>query len=373
MVVLTVIFILYFIGLVILLTGWKRGMQEPPLTPSGREVLISVIVPARNEAMTLINLLDGLLQQDYRKFEVIVVNDGSEDETQWVATRFVADNVKVIHNKGEGKKAAITAGIRQARGSIIVTTDADCTLPPSWLSTIHAYFRNSETMMVFGGVRMQGENTFFDSLQALEFSSLIGTAVSTAALGFPTLCNGASLAFRKKVFTEVGGYKGNLHTPSGDDEFLMRKIQHRYKSGVAFLRSSEAVVTTRTQPDVREFLHQRMRWASKWRYNSSGISKGLGITVVLTQICFVVNWFFIASPFILQSLFMAAIKVILEAALLLQVCRFLQTRWNWLAFFALQVLYPVYVIIIAVTSFFVPFQWKNRIFKPAWTILQRGG
>jgi hypothetical protein len=56
--------------------------------------------------------------------------------------------------------------------------------------------------------------------------------------------------------------------------------------------------------------------------------------------------------------------VILEAALLLQVCRFLKMRWNWLAFFGLQVLYPLYVVGVGAASFFVPFQWKNRVFKP---------
>jgi hypothetical protein len=86
--------------------------------------------------------------------------------------------------------------------------------------------------------------------------------------------------------------------------------------------------------------------------------------VILFQVAFIANWFLIFTPFILQSLFYIAIKIILEAAFLLQVCRFLKIRWKWLTFFSLQVIYPFYVIGIGAASFFRPFEWKHRIFKP---------
>jgi len=364
MVVITTFFIVYFILLVIFLSGWKRALQQAPPAAPGKETMISVIVPVRNEESTILNLLEDLSRQQYKKFEVIVVNDESEDETVWVATHFGMNNLRVINNKGKGKKTAITSGVRRAKGSIIVTTDADCSLTPEWLKGIHAHFHDPEVMMAFGAVRMPGENNFFASLQALEFSSLAGSAASTAALGSPTLCNGANLAFRKKVFFDVNGYDGNLQTPSGDDEFLMRKIAKLHKGSIRFINDPYAVVTTRTQADIQAFLSQRIRWASKWRYNSSALAKGLAVLVLLIQISFIANWFLIFTPVILQSVFLVVIKIILEAAFLLQVCRFLQTPWNWLAFLSLQILYPLYVTMVGVGSFFVPFQWKNRVFRP---------
>ena len=367
MLVLTTFFIVYFLLLVLFLAGWKRVMQDDTASFKGKENLISVIIPARNEELTIGALLESLSKQEYKKFEVIVVNDESEDETLWTASQFDMDNLKVIHNKGKGKKAAITTGVRQARGTIMVTTDADCTVSPGWLKAISPWFKDPRVMMAFGGVRMEGDNnSFFDSLQALEFSSLIGTGAATAALGFPTMCNGANLAFRKKVFSQVNGYEGNLQTPSGDDEFLMRKIQTRYPRGIRFIPHPDAVVTTHTQPDTNAFLNQRIRWASKWRYNSSPMGKGLAVLVVLLQVAFIANWMMVFTPAILQSFFLISVKIILEAALLLQVCRFLRMQWNWLAFFSLQVIYPLYVVGVAGTSFFVPFRWKNRIFNPAW-------
>lgn len=364
MVILTGILIVYFLLLVVLLAGWNRARHATSEPVTTKEPLISVVVPVRNEEMTIGNLLTDLSRQEYKNFEIIIVNDDSEDETLWMVSRFELKNLHVVHNKGKGKKAAITAGVRAARGGIIVTTDADCSVTPTWLQVIRAQFKRSRVMMVFGAVRLRGDDSFFHALQAVEFSSLIGTGASTAALGSPMLCNAANLAFRKKSFTAVKGYDDNLDIPSGDDEFLMRKIANAYPDSVHFINNQAAIVTTVSQPDLRSFYNQRLRWASKWRYNSSLMAQSTGVLVVFFQLAFIGNWLFLFTPFILQALFLIAVKMILEAAFLLQVCRFLGTPWNWLAFFTLQVAYPFYVVAISVSSFFKPFRWKNRIFKP---------
>lgn len=364
MLIFIAIFIIYFLLLVVFLVGWKRAMQWSTEEVSSTGGLISVIIPVRNEEMTIGNLLEDLSHQDYKRFEIIIVNDHSQDETLWVVNQFKRKSLKVINSKGTGKKAAITSGVEVAKGSVIVTTDADCAVPPGWLSHISSAFRQPDIKMIFGGVRMQGDNSFFGSLQEIEFSSLIGSGASTAALGFPTICNGANLAYRKKAFLDVKGYDGNLHIASGDDEFLMRKIEKRFPRSVRFSNSQAAVVSTKVKPDPEEFFNQRTRWASKWRYNSSLFSAALAVFVLILQVIVLVNWFFLLTPRALQSLFLIAVKMILEAAFLLQVCRFLQVNWNWLAFFSLQLIYPVYVIGVASASFFRSFQWKNRIFKP---------
>ena len=364
MLVLTGIFVVYFLLLALLLAGWNRAMSAKSGPAKAREPLISVIIPVRNEEMIIGNLLTDLSRQEYRNFEVIVVNDDCQDETLWMVSRFEMKNLQAIHNKGTGKKAAITTGVRAAKGGIIVTTDADCSVSPVWLTVVSAQFRKARIKMAFGGVRMEGDESFFHSLQALEFSSLIGTGAATAALGTPTLCNGANLAFRKRAFTAVKGYEGNLQIASGDDEFLMRKIQDRDPGSIRFMNHPDAVVSTRSQVDWEAFFDQRVRWASKWRYNSSGQTRAVAVMVVLFQFAFIANWFFVFTPLIIQPLFLMTVKMILEAALLLQVCRFLRTPWNWLAFFALQLVYPVYVIGVAAASFFRPFRWKNRIFRP---------
>ncbi len=363
MVVLTGVFVLYFFLLIFFLTGWNRAMREKEEPPSRKNPLLSVVIPVRNEEMMIWKLLENLSLQEYKPFEIIVVNDDSEDETLWVARQSDLKNLRIVQNKGRGKKEALTTGIRASKGSIIVTTDADCFFSPQWLKLVCAEFQDPKVMMAFGGVRMAGDSSFFSSLQEMEFSSLVGSGASTAAVGFPAMCNGANLAFRKKIFSEVKGYEDNLDIPSGDDEFLMRKINKAYPGSIRFMNKRASVVQTEAQPDLRTFINQRIRWASKWRYNSSVFTKTLAAVILVLQISFIANWFFLFSPDVLQALFLMAIKMIFEAAFLLQVCRFLEIRWNWLAFFALQFLYPLYVVAVAAASLFMPFQWKNRIFK----------
>lgn len=366
MTVLACVFIVYYLMLIVFLVGWKKATmtQSEDFRAGGKQPLISVVIAARNEERNIWNTLISLEQQEYKPFEIIVVNDASEDETVWVASHTGLENLKVVQNRGIGKKHALATGIRAARGSIIVTTDADCSVSPQWLRLLRQEFRDPGTMMAFGGVRMEGDDSWFSILQQIEFSSLIGSGAATAALGTPTLCNGANLAFRKKAFAEVKGYEDNLDIPSGDDEFLMRKIHRRYPAGIRFMRDPQSVVSTKAQPDVHSFMNQRIRWASKWRYNSSPTASGLAVLVLILQIAFILNWVLLFTPQILPALFFMAVKMILEAAFLLQVCRFLGTPWNWLAFFGLQIGYPVYVVATGVASFVAPFRWKNRIFKP---------
>ncbi len=136
-------------------------------------------------------------------------------------------------------------GVEKAGGEIIVTTDADCRLPIHWLQSIATSFHEGNVKMVFGGVRIKEDKSFFSKLQALEFCSLIGTGGAMAGLGIPILCNGANLAFLRSAFLEVKGYDGNLDIPSGDDEFLMRKIDRRFPGSIRFQPSEDSVVETR--------------------------------------------------------------------------------------------------------------------------------
>ena len=102
--------------------------------------------------------------------------------------------------------------------------------------------------MVIGAVRIKPTHSFFSKLQVIEFSSLIASAAATLTLGFPTMCNGANLAYRKTTFVEVNGFDGNAHIASGDDEFLMRKVVKKFGAkSLKFLRDFNAVVTTNPQ------------------------------------------------------------------------------------------------------------------------------
>jgi biofilm PGA synthesis N-glycosyltransferase PgaC len=344
-----------------------RAWSNPPVIPSKQQDIapfITVLIAARNEAKNIHDLLEDLLKQNYPSYEVIVVDDHSEDNTIEIAARFTREytSFRVIRSAKPGKKLALTEGVKHAQGSIIVATDADCRVPEHWLSAIAIYFQQPEVKMVFGGVRMQQEN-FFHDLQAIEFSSLIGSGAATAAMGYPTMCNGANIAYCKAVFEEVNGYTGNEHVPSGDDEFLMRKIKAIYPAGIYFMNDARSVVITQPNETAGAFIKQRLRWAGKWRYNSSAYTMLLAIYIFSIQVITVLCWGLLFNSderLQVTALLWLAVKALLEFLFLSSVCRFLGCRWNGLAFMMLQVIYPLYVMSIGLFAHFIPQQWKGR-------------
>ena len=343
-----------------------RAWQNPRTITKKQDSFpfITVVVAARNEAQNIEALLRDLSQQNYSLYEVIVVDDHSDDNTVQIAQHVTQEytSFKVIRSPQSGKKLALTEGVKHAQGSIIVTTDADCRVPAHWLSSIAIYFQQPEVKMVLGGVRIRQKN-FFHDLQAIEFSSLIGSAAATANRGYPTMCNGANIAYRKTVFEDVNGYSGNTHVPSGDDEFLMRKIKALYPAGIYFMNDAQSVVTTQPNETVGAFIRQRLRWAGKWRYNTSVYTALLAVYIFLIQAITLLCWallFFSDERLQVTAILFLATKAFCEFLFLRSVCRFLGCRWNGLAFMTLQFIYPFYVTGIGLFAHFIPQRWKGR-------------
>jgi len=238
-------------------------------------------------------------------------------------------------------------------------------VPENWVENISQSFHDKQVKMVFGSVKIAGGESFFERLQTIEFASLMGVSAATQNLGFPTMCNGANLAFRKSVFLEVKGYEGNFDIPSGDDEFLMRKISQDFPDGIRWLDSPETVVITAPQASFNSFIQQRRRWAGKWKHNSSPLSKALAFFVLMFQAVFLILLFLSLSGIVpwKMALFLFGIKLVLEYMFIFQISDFLKSAWSLLDFLLLQFLYPPYVLFIGITTQFTPYQWKGRQWK----------
>ncbi len=345
--------------------GWNRAMLRKINTSPVfvDEPLFSVVIAARDEESNIAHLLDDLSKQRYNDFQVIIVDDHSGDMTREIVQQFVEKDGRfhLLVADGKGKKQALAQGVQAAEGVIIATTDADCRVPENWIGGLNNYFGDDAIKLVFGGVRMVG-SSFFSKLQSLEFLSLIGSGAATAALGLPTLCNGANMAFRKSAFEAVDGYSGNLHIPSGDDEFLMRKILNGYPKGVTFVADPLAVVTTSPHRKLMDLIHQRIRWAGKWSLHTPLFYKALALSTFCFQTTLI-----IFPALLLLNLINPAVALLLwlskvgfELFFLRRVAGFLQVSWSWSAFLLLQVIYPIYVVIIGIISNFSPFEWKGR-------------
>lgn len=360
-----VVFVSYAAFVLALYIGWRKTITGSDNTAAFHR-FISVIIPARNEEKNIGSLLDDLFAQRYPpgKMEILVVDDHSEDRTAEIVNEKIK-NVsfgRIILSVKTGKKSAITTGVEHARGEIIVTTDADCSVNPDWLISVNNKFSNDEVKMVFGPVKIDHGNSFFSTIQSVEFASLVGSGAATMAMDTPTMSNGANLAFLKKTFPEVGGYNGNFQVASGDDEFLMRKISDKYPGSIRFNNSKESIVTTQPQRTLTEFISQRIRWAGKWKYHSDLKSKMLAVYIFLLHLTVLMLPVFYVTELVSPVWIIAFVllKLLAEFVFLLDVVSWLGVRWNWPAFLSLQLLYPFYAIMIGISSFFVSPSWKGR-------------
>lgn len=356
------IFVAYFIFLLLLISGlsrWRKSQHRSEKFPS-----VSVVVAMRNEALNLQTLIASISNQNYSgKWELILVDDHSEDNSTQVATilkyQYSDLNITLLHSTGDGKKQALTTGIETATGELILTTDADCELQPEWISDMVNSFDN-HTKLVAGAVSFKPDTTFFGSMQAVEFASIMATGFGMLGWGKPIMCNGASLAFRKSAFVEVKGYSGNAHIPSGDDEFLMRKIASRFPGSIRAVNFGNNTCRTRSSASVNEFFDQRIRWAGKWKANTSWLAKLIAVFILVFQIIWlpvVAIALFTQSPVLL---FGVILKILLEFILLSIASKSIQQPFSLPAFLALQIVYSPYIIVVALASQLIGYRWKNR-------------
>jgi len=335
---------------------------------------LSVIIPVRNEAENIGLLLKDIEKQNYPRslFEVLVVNDFSEDQTAQVVEDFFRNsclNGKLIQtavfDKLQGKKAALVTGIKQASGTLILTTDGDCRVGKDWLRSIAAFYEEKGFKLITAPVFFIKKPGLFSRMQFLEFSTLIGAGAATLQAGFPSMCNGANLAFEKKTFAEVKGYAGNEAVASGDDEFLLHKISKKFPGKSGFLKSIEAIVETTAPATINSFYNQRKRWASKWAFYKNPANKILAVCVFAFNFCFVALLvFFLAGLLSLpEFLLLYASKFLVEFVFLYKVLLFSKKEFNWMAFIILQFIYPFYVSFFAITNKAGTYYWKGRILK----------
>jgi cellulose synthase/poly-beta-1,6-N-acetylglucosamine synthase-like glycosyltransferase len=232
--------------------------------------LVSIIIPFRNEKENILANLKSIESQLYpeEKFEVIYVNDSSEDNSlELLKTNIKKNNIRVLSVPNDfsvnaHKKRAVRYGIENAKGMIIVTTDADCIHDEEWLKTLLQSF-DSVTGFVSGPVEFETNNGLFSEFQKLEFAGLVLCGAGLIGAGHPTICNAANIVYRKKVFEEVGGFKDQMNLSSGDDELLMQKISKDSDFKVKFCIDRKAIVKTAANKTLSDFYQQRKRWASK--------------------------------------------------------------------------------------------------------------
>lgn len=375
LVICTLLALVYIALMLVYRKGWR--LQHTFTLPESFQpsTFISIIIPARNEENNIENCISSILGQDYpiHLFEVIVVDDHSTDGTADVVSKFHAQGVRCIALKdfltdGETvayKKKAIAAGITVSKGTLIITTDADCTAPPEWLKYIAAIYQTEDPVMIVAPVDFTNNGNIVEIFQSLDFMSMQGITGAAHQMGLGNMSNGANLAFSKAAYQAVNGYEGVEHLASGDDYLLMMKFQQAFPTRISYLKAPQAIVQTAPQPDWGSFLQQRIRWASK-----SGKYDDKRLTAILLIVYLFNLWFLVLAviacfyPVLwLALLAMFLLKTEAELYYLYPVAAFFKKKRQLLLFPFLQPLHIAYIILAGFLGFAGVYKWKGRTVK----------
>ena len=362
---------LFTVVIAFLIIGWGL-VKKPRVKTSGHITRVTILIAARNEEEKIHLTIEDILAQDYSKelTEIIIADDHSTDRTSAIIKSYAGRGVKLLQLNEDKplnsyKKKAIGLAIGMSTGDLMVATDADCRMGGKWLSTIVGYFEANQPYMISSPVSYFEEKSLFERMQTLEFYTLIATGAAFIGHNHASTCNGANLAYRKDIFYEVGGFMGIDDLASGDDELLLQKVAARFPGKIGFLKSFDAIVYTHAKHNLKEFLQQRRRWASKsvkykdkkvvavvvglWLFNVSvGVNLLLGFyNNVFFEIC--------AGQLLLMAL--------LELILLWPVTSFFKRR-SLLVLIPISIpLYVTYFIYIGLIGNKGKYLWKGRMVR----------
>jgi cellulose synthase/poly-beta-1,6-N-acetylglucosamine synthase-like glycosyltransferase/peptidoglycan/xylan/chitin deacetylase (PgdA/CDA1 family) len=243
---------------------WQRRYVGP----------VSVIVPAHNEVATIAATVLSLVDNDYPRLEVIVVDDGSTDGTAETALGLGLSSVRVIRQPNAGKPAALNTGITHARSDLLVLVDADTVLEPDAIGRLVEAFADPTVGGISGNTKVRNRDGLLGRLQHLEYvvGFNLDRRVFDVASCMPTV-PGAIGAFRRTAIAGAGGL--SAATLAEDTDLTMSVTC----AGWRVVYNDAAVAWTQAPESWRELWRQRRRWCygtlqAMWKHRSTLVKAG---------------------------------------------------------------------------------------------------
>lgn len=241
----------------------------------------SLVIPFRNEEKNLYRLIESLsLQRISIPYEVILVNDGSDDNSEKEIERAMAIfphlQVTLVTNNYSptqslsSKQQAIECGVSASCYDWLIFTDADMQFNSGWLHTLYESTNSKSGRFVFGRTAIIEKKTLFARFQALQLSFLFGNAWFLALARIDSSCMGNNIAIEKKLYTEIGGQKA-IGYSIVEDKKLLSVVRKR---GIEPIPAKHFYAFAKTEPaeTLSEFLHQMIRWLKGGMQESATLS-----------------------------------------------------------------------------------------------------
>lgn len=238
---------------------WLRSRRRERLhLGSTYEPFVSVIVPAYNEQLVIANTINSLLRSNYELYEIIVVDDGSKDDTTKIVTEKFRNEprVRLFTVTNAGKAEALNIGLRHAKGEVVIALDADTLFAPQTIRALASRFHDPEIAAVAGNAKVGNRINIVTRWQALEYvTSQNMDRRAFASLNCITVVPGAVGAWRRDVLEQAGGFSSDTLAEDQDLTLQIRRLG--YKIGY----EETAIAWTEAPDHLTTLARQRFRWA----------------------------------------------------------------------------------------------------------------
>ncbi len=243
---------------------FARVAFPKPAHEPDRDLPVSVVICARNESHTLKQLVPLMMEQDHREFELVIVNDRSDDDTwevlQWMKPQYPKlriVNVSADEKFSYGKKIALGIGVRAAKYPNVLLTDADC-VPTSkdWVSLMATGFRSGK-QIVIGNSPYAAHNSFTNILERFDGAQKSMQYMGFALAGLPYMGVGRNLGYSSQVFFSAKGPRRHHHLMSGDDDLLINELARA--GNTAVIADPRTFMITKATPDLVTWIRRKRR------------------------------------------------------------------------------------------------------------------
>ncbi len=344
----------------LLLFALRKGKFKNTVDTKDKFTTFSILIAAKNEEKNLGATFESLKKLDYpsEHFEIIFIDDNSTDTTFQIAEKFSIQisNLKILSAKGkkiEGKKGALQLGFETAKNEIIVTTDADCTVPTDWLNELNKKFLAGNDLVI-GAVRYKKTKKIISQYSAFESLRNRMLIFAFANLGLPYSASGGNFAFRKSVLKSLGGYSQFSQVLSGDDDLLVQKAR-KQKMKITTILSENSIVQTEAPTSFHELFKQRSRHVSTSNYYSLEIKVFLSLWHLVNIFAFVSIFLFWLNT---TLLIFAAVKFTLDLISVKISQKKFRYNFGILKILLLQFLYEIFVPVYYLKGTFGKIEWR---------------
>lgn len=355
--------------------GLVQGIKRLRKIRNTDQPLASVIVAARNEEVNIGNLLQCLLNQTYKNFEIIIVDDRSTDRTKEIITEFQRKNsiINYVHIESltddmPAKKNALRAGIQASKGEILCFTDADCSPPPKWIEELVGAFTPDVGLVAGYSPYIIPSNYHNESIFKIILFSFItyeemraaGWSAGSIGWNLGWLCTGRNLAYRKKVYDEVGGFDKIKMSISGDDDLFLQLVRKQTQWKIQYITSGDSFVATTPPINWQDFVEQRKRHFSAAKFFSIQMMTFFSFYHFANLILLISPFIYILGLFSTEIIIITVCtKLISDSILFTSLANIFKGNKFRFSFIFMEVLYVLYNIFIGTLGLFKKFEWKK--------------